>query len=324
MLSKSLTILGQDDAMKAIKIATENDLSALLIGETGTGKTTMIKAIAEEVGKTCLRFSLNGETTVDEFVGRWTLIGGNTVYQDGILIEAMKKGYWIVVDELNSALPEILFTLHPLLDDDKYIILTNKNNEKIVPHPDFRFFATMNPSGEYSGTKDMNKAFMSRFQMVLSIEYPSTLQERKIVESKGEVDNWMASLIVDVAKAIRSAKLKEETYYSCSTRDLIQCAQLTKWFSLDDSFCMAILHKAGQEEKNVVWKLFKSVCDKYEQVKDKIRKEWAIEVSNRETKSIIDELQTIFNAYKLDMQKLKDKKLKEFNDEILLKKIKIK
>jgi cobaltochelatase CobS len=320
----ALEILGQNEALKAIEIASDNNLSMLLIGETGTGKTTMIKSVADELGKTCLRFSINGETTVDEFVGRWTLKGGNTVYQDGILIEAMRKGWWIVVDELNSALPEILFTLHPLLDDDKYIILTNKDNEKVVPHKDFRFFASINPSGEYAGTKDMNKAFMSRFQMVLNIEYPSVAMERKIVKLKGSVDEWLASLMVDTSKAIRQVKEKEELYYSCSTRDLIQWGLLTKWFKLEDAFSMAILYKAEKEERSLIWKIFRDACGKYEKTKGKIRSEWMIEVDKKDTLSIIDELQSIFESYKKDMEKLKDKKIGEFNDKITLKKINIK
>ena len=322
--SKTLEIYGQNEALRAINIASENNLSMLLIGETGTGKTTMIKSVAERLGKTCLRFSINGETTVDEFVGRWTLKGGSTVYQDGILIEAMRNGWWIVVDELNSALPEILFTLHPLLDDDKYIILTNKDNEKVVPHKDFRFFASINPSGEYAGTKDMNKAFLSRFQMVLNIEYPSISMERKIVEEKGEVDTWVASLIVSVSKHIRDAKAKEELYYSCSTRDLIQWGLLTKWFSLGDAFSMSILYKADMEERALIWKIFKEDCDKFEQAKDKIRKEWRIEVDKKDLRSIVDEVQLIFDAYKQDMLNLKNEKVKEFKNSVELKKITIK
>ncbi len=80
------------------KIAADNDMSVLLIGETGTGKTSLVQELAGEAKKKAIRFNLTGETTVDEFVGKYTLKDENTVWEDGILLQAIKKGRWLIVD----------------------------------------------------------------------------------------------------------------------------------------------------------------------------------------------------------------------------------
>ncbi len=94
--------------------AVEAKLPVLLIGETGTGKTHAVKTLASKNGKKYTRIGLTGETSVDEFVGRIGLKSGETHWQDGVLLQAMKKGHYLLIDEVNAALPEILFVLHQL------------------------------------------------------------------------------------------------------------------------------------------------------------------------------------------------------------------
>src|SRR5206468_1631140 len=115
-------------------VAIKSDKPALIIGETGCGKTSIVRELAHKHDHKFMRFNLTGETSVDEFVGKYTLVNGETVWQDGILLEAMKQGAFLVVDEINVALPEILFVLHSLLDDDKFVVVANHNGEIVRPH----------------------------------------------------------------------------------------------------------------------------------------------------------------------------------------------
>lgn len=255
-------ILGQKKIQEQLEIAVDLDMSVLLVGDTGTGKTTIVKEVAERHKREWIRFNLTGETTVDEFVGKYVLQDRETVWEDGVLLTAMKTGKWLVVDEVNVALPEILFVLHSLLDDDRSVMVSNHNGEVVKPHKDFRFFGTMNPVDEYAGTKDLNKAFKSRFGMILNMEYPAPKVEAEIVEGKGKVPYEMATQIVDVAVKIRQAKEKNKVFYTCSTRDIIQWASLVEKLGLVDAFEVSLLNKANGDRAELV-KILGEVTQKH-------------------------------------------------------------
>ena len=63
----------------------------------------------------------------------------------------MRKGWWVLLDEVNLAEPQILERLNSVLEVEPTLILTEYDNSPIDPvHPGFRLFATMNPA-EYAG-----------------------------------------------------------------------------------------------------------------------------------------------------------------------------
>lgn len=259
-------ILGHDNILNTIEKAAAANIPVLLVGETGTGKTTIVKHVAEKNEKSWMRFNLTGETTVDDFVGKFILKDGETVWQDGILLQAMKNGDWLIVDEINVALPEILFVLHSLLDDDKYVVVASNDGKVVRPHDDFRFFATMNPVDEYAGTKDLNKAFKSRFGVILSVPYPNPITEVQIVAGRAGVDTSVSAPMVDVATKLRALKATEDIFYTCSTRDLIQWAKLTKELNPQDAFEAAILNKAENDGPKVT-QAYKDVYKAFDDAK---------------------------------------------------------
>ncbi len=48
---------------------------------------------------------------------------GRLVFTEGVLVEAIKNGHWIILDELNLARSEILESLNRLLDDNKELFI---------------------------------------------------------------------------------------------------------------------------------------------------------------------------------------------------------
>lgn len=221
-------VFTSQDTFNVLKTAVDLNKPALLVGETGVGKTALLRELAKEQKKELVRVSVNGTTGVEEILGKWLAEKGTTKWQDGVLVKAMKEGSWIVFDEINAALPEILFTLHSLLDDDQHIFLPEKDNEKIKPHKDFRFFSTMNPTEEYAGTKDLNKALASRFSAIINVEPLGDIDEHRILTEIYEIDNDTAFKLVSMGQELRKAKRDDRIYYFCSTRDLIQAGLLIK------------------------------------------------------------------------------------------------
>jgi MoxR-like ATPase len=125
-------------------------------------ESRMILTRAQSEGRTLTRVEVqqimaNERMTVHPW--RW---------QDGLVVTAMKRGWWIVLDELNLAEPQILERLNPVLESHPSIVLTEHDNSVIGPggmpvHADFRVFATMNPA-EYAGRSALSPAYRDRWR----------------------------------------------------------------------------------------------------------------------------------------------------------------
>lgn len=255
------SIYAKQQDVSALRSNIENSGASLLIGETGTGKTSIVNEIAKEQGIELVRVSVNGSTGVEEIIGKWLVREGTTFWNDGLLIDAMKNGKWIVFDEINSALPEILFTLHSLLDDDRKVTLVEKNGEVVRPHKDFRFFATMNPPEEYAGTKELNKALLSRFDVVLYVDLVPLLIEAHAIKEQVGLSLRDSLSLVALANKLREYKHDDVIFYFCSTRDLIQCGKL--WRSGDTTKHAAVTYTIGNKMTREEYAEMKSTLESH-------------------------------------------------------------
>lgn len=238
--------------IKVLETSIAMNTPALLVGHTGLGKTTLIAELAKANGKKLVRLSVHSGVTADEILGKWLAENGSTVWQDGLLIQAMKAGNWIVFDEINACPADVLFALHSLLDDDRHVTLLEKKGEIVRPHADFRFFATMNPQDDYAGTKDVNMAFMSRFNAVLEIEPYIEEIEVGILMSKG-LEKKLATALVSTANKLREMKSKDEIMYFCGTRDIINTGLMVKQgLKLDEAVIYGIVNKMSKDDKAFV------------------------------------------------------------------------
>lgn len=236
----------------ALAYAIHDNLSCLLIGETGTGKTSAVRYIAKLLGQPYVRVNLNGHITPDELIGTKSASGGSTFFEKGVIIQAMEQGALLVVDELNAAPPDTTFIFHSLLDDDRTITLPN--GETVKPHPNFRFFATMNP--DYAGTKVLNAAFFDRFPVVVEFGTPKASVEKALVMAKGVNENYADMLLV-FATGARQAYTEGRSTQYISTRALLQIAHLIgRGMEPVEAFRVSILPKASKEEKGALMDIF--------------------------------------------------------------------
>lgn len=166
-------IIGLSAEAKRLTAAIKNRVPALCIGETGTGKTSVVKHVSQKLGRSLVRVNLDGGVTPDEIIGRYQAKAEDgvtvTYFQEGVVPRAMRSGSVLLLDELNAALPDTLFCLHSLLED-KPTLFIPETQEEIIPAEGFAVVATMNPSHEYAGTKGLNAALYSRFGMVLRFD----------------------------------------------------------------------------------------------------------------------------------------------------------
>eukprot|EP01133_Synstelium_polycarpum_P016329 gene16329-19424_t len=135
----------------------------LLQGPTSSGKTSMVEYLAQRTGHRFIRINNHEHTDLQEYLGQYVSDDkGKLVFQEGILVEAVRKGYWVVLDELNLAPSEVLEALNRLLDDNRELYIP-ETQEIVRPHPSFMLFATQNPPGLYGGRKVLSRAFRNRF-----------------------------------------------------------------------------------------------------------------------------------------------------------------
>ncbi|KAM7344790.1 midasin [Cochliomyia hominivorax] len=145
------------------RIISIGKLPVLLQGPTSAGKTSLIDYVARRSGNHCLRINNHEHTDLQEYIGTYTTdVTGKLVFKEGILVQAMRNGYWIILDELNLASTEILEALNRVLDDNREIFIP-ETQTVIKAHPNFMLFATQNPPGLYGGRKTLSRAFKNRF-----------------------------------------------------------------------------------------------------------------------------------------------------------------
>jgi len=244
----TVKIINNTKAIEAIDHIQKCNLPALLLWETGTGKTTLVRAIADKYSKTLTRINLNGQTGREELIGKYVLIGGQTIRQDGPLLIALKSWHWILLDEINAALPEVLFTIQALTESIDgtlgNLLLAEKDWEIVVPHKDCRIFWTANPSEKYVGTKSFNPATLSRF-VVLNIENLTMFDEKELLVGRyPKVSEPNLIKLLQIWQAIREATKSEKIEFFCSTRELVNAtALLDSGLDLAHAIEIGILNK---------------------------------------------------------------------------------
>ena len=114
----------------------------LLVGETGVGKTALIRYLARLSNNSVRRFNLNGQTDKLEFVGGYKPEAHAQTsfafrWHDGVLVDAMRDGHWIVMDDINLAEPEIVERIRYLLDAHPRLELSEHEGEQWVDARDY-------------------------------------------------------------------------------------------------------------------------------------------------------------------------------------------
>uniref|UniRef100_A0A7S3VEM6 Midasin n=1 Tax=Chaetoceros debilis TaxID=122233 RepID=A0A7S3VEM6_9STRA len=200
----------------------------LLEGPTSAGKTTMVEFLAARCGHRCVRINNHEHTDVQEYTGSYASDpNGKLCFREGILVQALRKGHWVILDELNLAPSEVLEALNRLLDDNRELYLA-EINEVVKPHPNFRLFATQNPSGAYGGRKPLSRAFRNRFVEMHVGDIPE--QEMvTILELRCKCPPSHAKLLVKVMSSLRKRRSKSGVFRGkdglITPRDLLRWAE---------------------------------------------------------------------------------------------------
>ncbi|XP_032667152.1 midasin [Odontomachus brunneus] len=156
-----------------VRVVSIGKLPVLLQGDTSVGKTSLITYLAKISGHVCVRINNHEHTDLQEYVGSYVADEtGKLVFKEGILVDAMRKGYWIILDELNLAPSDVLEALNRVLDDNRELFIS-ETQQVVKAHQHFMLFATQNPPGIYGGRKVLSRAFRNRFVELHFDEIPA-------------------------------------------------------------------------------------------------------------------------------------------------------
>eukprot|EP00644_Phytophthora_capsici_P001912 jgi/Phyca11/108045/e_gw1.14.477.1 len=155
----------------------QNEEPVLLVGETGCGKTTVCQLYSLLFSQPLHILNCHQHTETSDFLGclRPELVVRidalkrrfQSIFEwaDGPLVESMKNGDLILIDEVNLAEDAVLERLNSVLEPSRTLLLAEKGGdqvEEIVAHSKWRVMATMNPGGDF-GKRELSPALRNRF-----------------------------------------------------------------------------------------------------------------------------------------------------------------
>lgn len=199
-----------------------NKLPLLLKGPTGTGKSRFVEFVAHLSGLKLLTVSCHEETSSTDLIGRYIIKGSETIWIDGPLTTAVKKGYVLYLDEVAEARPDVVVAIHSLTDHRRELYI-DKLGETIKAHKDFMLIASFNP-GYQKGFKELKPSTRQRF-VALTFNYPDPKMEAEILINETGVDEETAKKLVNIGNKIRNLKEMGLTE-TASTRLLVDAAKL--------------------------------------------------------------------------------------------------
>ena len=203
-----------------------------ITGLSGNGKTMSVTQACAQLKKELIRVNITIETDEDDLLGGYRLKDGQTVWQNGPVIEAMERGATLLLDEIDLASNKIM-CLQPILEGSG--IFVKKINKFVKPQSGFNVIATANTKGQGSedgkfiGTNVLNEAFLERFPVTFEQSYPQSKVEKKILtntlKAAGKSDVKFVDKLVTWADVIRKTYFDGGVDEIISTRRLVHITQ---------------------------------------------------------------------------------------------------
>lgn len=207
------------------KVISTNKFAPIFVsGPSGNGKTMGVAQACAVEGRELIVMNITNETTADELIGTWALVDGNTVWKDGPVLTAMRRGAVLCLDEIDQATSKIL-CIQTIMQDHAYY--NPKTGETVTSKPGFTIVGTANTKGNgegsdrFIGAMPLNEAFLERFPIIIEQDWPTEAVEKKILK-KHLSDEAMIGRLVKWAGVTRAA-FDDGAINGCiATRRLVQ------------------------------------------------------------------------------------------------------
>lgn len=215
-----------------------------LHGYAGTGKTQLVMQVAARTNYGLMR--INGDANISrrQLVGDWTVRNGETVFQHGVLPNAMREGHILLIDEIDNLNPAVLSILRGVLEDPSTLVLLENGGEVIKAHPDFRVMATANTagagddSGLFLTSRALSVADRQRFSVWCKVDYLSPVVESSMLKKRfPKITDEEIRRFYQVVSSVRQQFITGKLEESFSPRELINWVE--KFFLTGDAMLSA-------------------------------------------------------------------------------------
>ena len=237
-----------------------------ITGLSGNGKTMGVTQACAENKRELIRVNITIETDEDDLLGGYRLKDGQTVWQNGPVIEAMERGAVLLLDEIDLASNKIM-CLQPILEGSG--VFVKKINRFVKPADGFNVVATANTKGQGSddgkfiGTNVLNEAFLERFPITFEQQYPTAKIEEKILvktlEKVGKKDDEFCKKLVTWADVIRKTYFDGGVDEIISTRRLVHIIQAFAIFNQKMKAIEVCTNRFDNDTKNSFMELYTKV-----------------------------------------------------------------
>lgn len=211
----------------------------LLLGPTGCGKTLAAQTVAKVLNKESTFFYFNLGATQD---ARSALIGNThfdkstgTLFKESSFVKAIRTPNAIILlDEISRAHHDGVNILMTVLDDlQRYIRLDEKDDSEVVKVADgVTFIATANVGNEYTATRVMDRALLSRFPVKIEMSPLDVDSEYNLLKSRFNIadDSQLQVLkaVCEISDHTRKQVKQEDSKLTnfIPTRTTVEIAEL--------------------------------------------------------------------------------------------------
>ncbi len=219
-------VVGRQRELDLVLAAVAAGRDLLLEGPPGTSKSTLLRAITAEWGIPLVFVEGNADLTPAKLVGhhnparvlREDYSADN--YVDGPLLEAMREGGFLYIEEFNRAPEDTLNTLLTAMAERRIAV---PRVGEVVAKDTFRVIASMNPYDNI-GTTRLSTSVHDRLCR-LSVTYQDAAAERGIVALRAPLPDMKPALyerlVADAVAVTRKTRTHEDIRQGSSVRGAI-------------------------------------------------------------------------------------------------------
>ena len=250
-------------------------------GLSGNGKTLMVEQVCAELKRECIRVNISIETDESDLLGGPTLVNGNVVYRDGPVLQAMKRGAVLLIDEVDRGSNKLM-CLQGIMEGKPHY--NKKSGEMVHAKHGFTVIATANTKGRGSDegkylSQILDDAFLERFPITVEQEYPDAKTEKKILAPLIK-DSQFVDHRIQWADVVRRSYDEGATDEMISTRRLVHIAKAYEIFNDRMKAITLCVNRFDEETKMAFLDLYSKVDSSVESPANTSNQAVATETAN--------------------------------------------